>query len=71
LTEVSGELLWSDGEIQADPDHGPAVLGAGLDQDAGELAAFEPDVVRPLDLARDAGAEILCSGADCERDREG
>jgi hypothetical protein len=70
LTEVGGELLWSNGEIQADSDHGPAILGLGLYEDAGELAALEPDVVGPLDLARDVGAECLGGGADRERDRE-
>ena len=35
-----------------------------------ELAAFEPDVVGPLDLALDARTERLGSGADGERDRK-
>ena len=44
--------------------------GLGLDQDAGQLASLQPDVVGPLDLALDAGTERLGRGADGERDRE-
>jgi hypothetical protein len=56
LTEVWRELLWSYGEVQADADYGPAILGLRLDQDSRELSSFEPDVVGPLDLTLDARA---------------
>jgi hypothetical protein len=65
------ELVLGDREVQADSDDGPAVLGARLDQDARQLAAFEVDVVRPLDLAFDVGAEALRGLADREGDGEG
>ena len=37
------------GHVQADAQHGPAVLRATLHEDARQLAAVDPDVVRPLD----------------------
>jgi hypothetical protein len=43
-----------DGQVQADADYRPAVLRARLDQDAGELALFDEDVVGPLDAAAEA-----------------
>ena len=42
--------------VQADAEHRPALLGAPLDQDAGHLAAVDPDVVRPLDRAPPRGS---------------
>lgn len=71
LTEVRWELVWSYREIQADADHGPAVLGLCLDQDAGELAFVDPDVVWPLDRALDSWCELLCCLTDREWDGEG
>jgi len=35
VTELGGELVGLDREVQADADYRPAVLGAGLDEDAG------------------------------------
>jgi hypothetical protein len=45
-------------------------LGLGLDQDSRELAAFDPDVVGPLDLALDAGLQLFGCFADGEGDGE-
>ena len=50
VAQLGRELVGGDREVEADADHRPVVLGSGLDQDAGELAAVELDVVRPLDL---------------------
>jgi len=58
------ELLFLDREVQADADCCPAVLGPGLDQDSGELAAFDVDVVGPLDLAGEVGVQLLGRLAD-------
>jgi len=60
-----------DGQVEADADYCPAVLGLRLYQDAGQLAAFDPDVVGPLDLALDAGCELLGCLADGEGNGEG
>ena len=70
FTQVGRELVGGDREVEADADHRPAVLGLGLDQDAGELAAVDPDVVRPLDRALDSRCQLLGRLADGERDRE-
>ena len=70
LTEVGGELLRSYEEVEADADYRPAVLRLRLDQDAGQLAALEPDVVGPLDHALAAGTEGRGGRADRERDGE-
>ncbi len=43
-----GKLLRLDRHVEADPDHRP-VGWLRLDQHPGELAAFDPDVVGPLD----------------------
>jgi len=58
-SELGRELVFLDEEVQADADYCPAVLGAGLDQDSGELAAFYVDVVWPLDLAVEVGVQLL------------
>ena len=42
VAQLGGELVGGDREVQADADHRPAVLGPGLDQDAGELAVARP-----------------------------
>src|SRR5262249_29235794 len=70
LTKVRRELLRSYGEVETDADYRPAVLGLGLYENSGELVAVEPDVVGPLDLACDAGAQRLSRGADGEWDGE-
>jgi hypothetical protein len=70
VAEVGRELIGSYGEVEADADHCPAVLWLGLDQDSGELASFEPDVVGPLDRALDSVAQCLGRGADGEGDGE-
>ena len=49
LAQLGRELVRGDREVEADADHRPAVLRPRLDQDPGELAAVEPDVVGPLD----------------------
>jgi hypothetical protein len=71
LAQLLRELALRDREVEADAEDGPAVLGAGLDQDAGELAAFEVDVVGPLDLAVGARSQALGGFADGEGDGEG
>ena len=50
--EIGGKLVRPDREVDPDPDHRP-VRWPGLDQDPGQLALVEPDVVGPLDLTRD------------------
>jgi len=69
--EFGWELVILDVEVQADSYYCPAVLGAGLDQDSGELAAFDVDVVWPLDLALEIGLQHLGCFADGEGDGEG
>jgi len=54
LAQLRRELVGAGRHVQADPDDRPALLGTSLDEDAGELAAVGPDVVRPLDPAFDA-----------------
>src|SRR5882757_989482 len=71
VAEFPWEVGFGDGEVEADAEDGPAVLGARLYEDAGELPTFEVDVVGPLDLAVDAGTEALGGFADGERDGEG
>ena len=51
-------------------DHRPAVLRLRLYEDAGELAAVDPDVVGPLDPAPDPRLQLLGRLADRERHRE-
>ena len=41
--------------LTPDPEHGPALVGAALGQDAGDLAPVDEDVVGPLDHAPRAG----------------
>ncbi len=48
LAQLLRELLRLDRDVEADADHRPAVLGAGLDQHPGALAPLDPDVVGPL-----------------------
>jgi hypothetical protein len=57
--KLGRELLWGNREVESDADHCPAVLGARLDQNPGQLAAFDVDVVGPLDLARQLGVQLL------------
>jgi len=71
VAQVGRELVGRDREVEADSDYRPLLLRLRLDQDPGELAAVEPDVVGPLDLALDAGTQLLGGGADGERDGEG
>ena len=53
--QLVGQLIQLDGDVQADPEHRPALLRASLDEDPRELrealgrARGEHDVVRPLD----------------------
>jgi len=63
-SEVRRELVFLDREVEAYSDDSPAVLGAGLDQYSGQLAAFDVDVVWPLDLALEVGVELLCRLTD-------
>ncbi len=53
-----------DREVDPDADHRPAVLRPRLDQDPRQLAAVDPDVVRPLDPALDRVVELLGRLAD-------
>jgi hypothetical protein len=46
-------------------------LGAGLNEDSGQLATLDEDVVGPLDAALESGAELLGGLADRERDGQG
>ena len=67
VAQLRRELLGGDRQVEADADHRPAVLGAGLDQDPGQLAALDLDVVRPLDAALDPGRQLLGGLADGQR----
>ncbi len=55
--------------VQADAERGPTLPQATLDQDAGELALADPDVVRPLDGAARRREALYCV-ADRHRGRE-
>ena len=58
VAQLGREVGHVDGDVDADPEHRPAVRRARLDEDPGELAAVEQDVVRPLHergVAREVG----------------
>ena len=64
-----GKRLLRHRDVEADADHRPALVGAGLDQHPGELPLVDPDVVRPLHLAANRGHRLGCL-ADGERRRQ-
>ncbi len=81
VAQVGREVGEVDRDVDADPQHRPAVLPARLDEDPGQLPAVEQDVVRPLDAGvvagqvgdREAGAERQerVVVAQQEREQEG
>ena len=68
LAQLGREGSALDGDVDADPEHDPALLRPALGEDARDLAAVEQHVVRPLDRGCAAGGvEAVRDVGDGER----